>query len=319
MTDPIAPPPVYPYGLGGIPSAPDSRDWPIDLLYAALPGAPVDASAMPSYLVPGKLPPVLNQMSSPECVAYSQSTLKAYEDLKDQGAFNFDENTFFHEIGGNAGGAFVRAGLERMLKYGYPVVGNTSPANLHRIAAYYAVPGTEAALMAAIANFGPVTVLLEWQEEWFHPVAGVLPAGRVYAGNHEIDIIGWDARGAELQNTWGTAYGIGGRVFLSWPQLTAHLIEAWKAVDVIETPPPTATYHVHIAPFAKIWVATLRGSCIASWSTSTWGPASSGAPCAAPETRKGCSSGQATVVYVTAGKFARQRVRVSGGVTVARI
>ena len=305
------------YGLGGLPSPIDPNDWPIDLLYASLTGEPIDASATASFIVPGKLPPVLDQGSTPQCVAFSQSALKAYEDLKDQGPFNFDEGLFFRRIGGNANGAYVRSGLTQMLHVGYPVVG-TDQSGLHRIAAYYAVPLTEADIQKAIVNFGIVSILVYWQEEWFHPVNGVLPAGRHYAGNHEIDIIGWDARGAHLRNSWGTHYGIGGDVWLSWPQLTAHAIEAWKTIDQIVKPPPTAKYRVTIGARAIVQIATLKGSCISGWVRRGWGAKASWAPCRAPEVRRGCSSGQATVVYVTAGVFAGQRIRVTTGVTVTK-
>jgi len=311
----------YPYGLGGIASPPDPNDWPIDALYAMAGLTPLDpATIAASYVVPGKLPPVIDQGTTPECVAYSQSTMKAYEDLKDQGAFNFDEPLFFREIGGNADGAYVRAGLSRMLKYGYPVVGNSSPADLHRIAAYYSVPVSQAAIQSAVQSFGIVTVLLNWQEEWFHPgVNGVLPPGKNYAGGHEIDVIGWDARGAQLQNTWGTAYGEGGRVWLSWPQLVAHEIEGWKTVDQIVKPPVAATYEMVIAANATAQIATLKGACISGWTPRKWGPKTSHAPCRAPQVLKGCSSGQATVVYVTAGVFAGQRLRIASGVTVRKV
>jgi hypothetical protein len=314
MTDPTGPV----YGLGGNTSPPDDRDWDIATLYA-MAGLEELATVPASFRVPGTLPPVLDQGIKPQCVAFSQSSLKAYEDLKDQGPFNFDEGLFFAEIGGNANGAYVRAGLSRMLNYGYPVAGSGQP-QLHRIAGYYAVSHTEAAIKSALVSFGIVTVLLNWQEEWFHPgPRGVLPAGRNYAGGHEIDIIGYDeVEGAELQNTWGTAYGVGGRVFLSWPQLTAKLIEAWKTTDQIVKPPSNVKYHLSIAANADLQIATLKGSCIAKWTKRKWGALASGAPCRAPEVRKGCSSGQATVVYVTAGAFAGQRIRITTGTTVTK-
>jgi Papain family cysteine protease len=310
------------YGLGGVASPPDPNDWQIETLYAMAALDPTEAiseaSAMASYLVPGKLPPVLNQGSLPQCVAYSQSSLKAYEDLKDQGPVTFDEGLFFRRIGGNAAGAAVRSGMSQMLKVGYPPVGAPEKAGLHKIAAYYSVPKSQASIMAAVASFGIVTVLLEWQNEWFHPVNGVLPVGRSYAGNHEIDIIGWDARGAHLRNSWGPQFGLGGDVFLSWAQLVEHEIEGWKTVDQIVAPPPSANYRLEIAANAMIMIATLKGSCISGWTSRRWGAKASSAPCRPPEVRKGCSSGQATVVYVTAGEFAGQRVRIGAGVTTKK-
>lgn len=316
MTDPADP--VNPYGLGALTSPDDPNDWQIDTLYAMAGLDPLDeASVSAWFVVPGKLPPVLNQGSLPQCVAYSQSGMKAYEDLKDQGPFNFDEGLFFRRIGGNANGAYVRTGMAQMLHAGYPVAG-TDQASLHRIAAYYAVAKSQAAIQSAVQTFGIVSVLLNWQEEWFHPVNGVLPAGRRYAGGHDLNVIGWDSRGARLRNSWGTAYGIGGDVYLSWPQLLAHLIEAWKTIDQIVKPPPAANYHASIAAHATVQIASLKGSCISGWTRRTWGSKPSGAPCRAPQVLKGCVSGQATVVYVTAGEFAGKRIRIGSGVSVKK-
>lgn len=325
MTEPVDPavpanPP--PYSLGAIKSPPDVRDWPIDLLYASLPGAPVDASAISSYIIPGKLPPVLDQGTTPECVAYSQSTLKAYEDLKDQGSFNFDENLFFSRIGGTANGAVTRVGLQQILRVGYPLVGNASAASSHKIAAYYSVPVNEDAVKAAVLNFGLVTIVLPWYNSWFRPVNGVLPAPDWHVGDHEIDVIGWDSRGAHLRQSWGTYFGIDGDCWMPWAYF-GRVYEAWKAVDQVMVPPVSTGYRIHLEPHATVMAATLKASgttsCIASWATSTWGPVASGANSNAPEVRRGCISGQATIVYVLDGHYAKSRLRIGNGVSVYKL
>lgn len=313
MTDP-----AYPYGLGAIPDPASPNDWPIDLLYASLPGDPIDASATSSYLIPGHLPPVLDQGTTPECVAYSQGWLKRYEDTKDQGDFNSDEPAFFRAIGGNAAGAVTRTGLARMQKVGYPVVGNAAAADKHRIAGYYAVPVTEAAIKSALVNFGVLTLVTPWYEEWFRPVNGVLPAPHVLAGYHELDPIGWDSRGLELQQSWGVDYAIGGRVFMPWPMVVAHGQAVWKTVDQIITPPPTAAYHLHIAARATVQIADFNGSCITGYRKRAWGSKASSAPCRPAKVEPGCSSGHAPIAYVTAGVFKGQWIRVAAGVTVTK-
>ena len=49
------------------------------------------------------MPPILNQGSSPMCVAYSSSAMKAWQDRRDQERFfDFNEPAFFAAIGGTA-------------------------------------------------------------------------------------------------------------------------------------------------------------------------------------------------------------------------
>jgi hypothetical protein len=97
---------------------------------------------------------VLDQHATPTCVAYSSSAMKAWQDKRDQERFfDFDEPTFFGEIGGTSAGAHVRAAMERMRRFGYPVAGSGDAGN-HRIAAYYAVPRDLATIKAAILADG---------------------------------------------------------------------------------------------------------------------------------------------------------------------
>ena len=103
------------HGLGAIPDDPDERDFPIDALYAARDIVPTPLDALPaSYACPG-MPPVLDQGTSPMCVAYSSSAVKARQDGQDQlRFFDFDEPRFFAEIGGTDAGAQARWAMERM-------------------------------------------------------------------------------------------------------------------------------------------------------------------------------------------------------------
>lgn len=301
-------------GLGAIASPPDEKDWAIDLLFAAA-GLSAYAPQPATYEVPAPLPAVLNQGNTPKCVAFSSSWAKAWQDLRDQGSFNFDESRFFVQIGGGPNGAVVRAAFDRMLNYGYPVT-SLDETDQHRIKAYYRVPVSEAALKAAIHAFGPVILGMTWFDSWFEPVSGVLPAPTSIVGGHAINAIGWDARGLRLRQSWGKNYGLSGDVFLPWKYLK-YVGEAWKSVDRIETPASDARYRVSFAPRALVRKAVLGGNCISSWEDQTWGPHASTAPCEAPVIKKGCRSGQATVVLVTKGEFKSRYVHLGSGVSIA--
>ena len=225
------------YGLGALPDPPDERDYPLSALYAAEGLAPT--AALPaSYCSPG-MPPVLDQHATPMCVAYSSSTVKAWQDRRDQERwFDFDEPAFFAAIGGTENGAYVRAAMERMRSTGYPVVGAGDAAH-HKIAAYYAVPLDAAAIKAAIHDLGPLVLSTPWYRSWFRPIAGVLPQPDTQVDGHAIVAYGWDQRGLRLRNSWGADWGVGGDCWMP-DDLVPHLAGAWKAVDAIEHPIPYA-------------------------------------------------------------------------------
>ena len=303
-------------GLGALDSPPDPRDWSIDQLYAA---AGIDPVAAPpaSWLAPAPYPPYYNQGSSPMCVAYSNAESKVYQDLRDTGLFAPAFSLFFSQIGGTANGAVPRVALNQMLAVGYPPVSGSTSA--HKIAAYYAVPVTQAAIQSAIMSFGPVLVSTPWYQSWFTPTsAGVLtPPDRV-VGGHEILAVGWDARGLHLRNSWGSDWGLGGDCFLPWAFL-GYVKEVWKSVDAVVPPPATKTYTLHIAARAKIRSYTLSPKgCLTGQKDQAWGAKGSSAPCSSPRVKSGCSSGQATVVHVPIGQgtFGGRWVRLSAGVTV---
>ena len=303
------------YGLGAIDSPPDDRDWAIADLYAL---SGIDAALVlpAAYTAPSPYPPVLNQHATPMCVAYSSSTLKAYEDLRDTGPVDLDEPLFFRMIGGTPNGAIVRNALIGMLNVGYPAVGVGKPER-HRIAAYWAVPVTRDAICQAILAFGPVLVSTRWPASWFRPdTNGVLPVPDSTVGGHALVAIGWGARGLHLRNSWGTSWGAAGDAWMPWDYLR-QVKEAWKAVDQVIRPPKPRTYGIRIAAHALVRVASVTPTGrISGWTTQRWGGHASSAPCRRPVVKQGTHSGQATVAYVTAGAFRGHWVAIGHGVSV---
>lgn len=252
---------VLPYGTGLTPSPPDPRDFQL-ADHAELTG--VDLSVvLPGTGLASGMPSVLNQGTTPQCVAFSSSAMKAWQDKRDQGQyFNFDEGYFFRLIGGTVYGAALRNAMDRLVGYGYPVV-SVGQASLHKIHSYYVLDRTAAAIKAAINAYGPVILGLHWYNSWFYPYAsGVVRSPDYYVANHAIVAYGWDdSKGLRLRNSWGVNYGLGGDVFLPYGYLGA-CFEAWKSIDQVEakvTPivKTVATYDPHrraiIAPYALIY------------------------------------------------------------------
>jgi hypothetical protein len=226
---------ILPHGMGAIPSPPDPRDFQLPDL-AELTG--VDLSVvLPGTGLASGMPAVLDQGTTPQCVAFSSSTMKAWQDFRDLSKyFNFDEGYFFRLIGGNQYGAALRNAMDRLLGYGYPVV-TAGQASLHRIHSYYAVDRTAYAIKQAIHAYGPIILGLHWYNSWFYPYSsGVLRSPDYYFANHAITAYGWDdSKGLRLRNSWGSDYGVNGDVFLPYGYLSA-CFEAWKTIDVLTAP-----------------------------------------------------------------------------------
>lgn len=228
------------FGLGAIQSPPDPRDYQVAALYASVGiTRPAAAIALPSRFLASPMPPVLNQRTTPQCVAYSNASEQMAFDIHDQkGWFNFDKPRFFRAIGGTAGGAVLRDALEQRRKVGYDTVGHNDAA-LHKITAYYAVPKTVLAIKQAIFTFGPLVLATPWAQSWFTPAAnGMLPApSGGDAGGHAIEAWGWDNRlGLLLRNSWGAGWGVNGNAYLPFKYATGTVWEYWKAIDAIEKP-----------------------------------------------------------------------------------
>jgi hypothetical protein len=226
-----------PHGFGLIPSPPDDRDYDAADLLAAL-GVELATATPATYLAPN-MPGVLNQGDTPQCVAYSDSTIKGQQDRPELGGYpNLDEGLFFRYIGGTSAGASLRSGMERLRAYGYPESGGVNQSR-HKIAAYYAIPKTVDAIKQAIVALGPIQLGMHWYNAWMRPYSnGVLPNPDWYNSNHAIVGYGWDARGLRLRQSWGSAWGVSGDCWMPWwMAVSGAVFELWKAVDVVPAAP----------------------------------------------------------------------------------
>lgn len=194
----------------------------------------------------GSMPAVLNQGDTPRCVAFSTSTVKAWQDRLEWGRFyNFDEAKFARQIGTTAVGAYMSRALVQLDDYGYPVV-NVGQRSKHRILEYWSVPVNAGDIKRAVAEYGPVLVIGWWYDSWWQTRRdGILRAPTSIAGGHAYVVYGWDNdRGLRIRNSWGTGWGLDGDGFLPYAYVTsAHIFGVYVTVDEITakaTPDPTA-------------------------------------------------------------------------------
>lgn len=224
---------TLPHGLGAIPSPLDDRDFQLDSLYTA----DELAAPLPVTFRVAKLPAVIfDQGSTPMCVSYSAATEQASFDLADTGHnYLWDFPYFFRKIGGTVNGAIIRNALDFRLHRGYPLLpansGNSMAA--HRISAYYAVPRTRDGIKRALIHYGVCLIGTDWYNSWFDPHAdGTLPPPDYIVGGHAISVVGYDARGVTLRNTWGKDWGRNGECVMPWSYFLSIPRECWKALDV---------------------------------------------------------------------------------------
>ena len=220
------------HGLGAIPSPPDDRDYELEAQYTA----EQLVSALPASFRVKNLPAVIyDQGQSPMCVAYSAATEQASFDLVDTGHnYVWDFPYFFRKIGGTVHGAIIRNALDWRLHRGYPLqpAGSGNSMAQHRIAAYYVVPRTRDGIKRALVHYGVCLIGTDWFNSWFSPHAdGTLPPPDYIVGGHAICVVGYDARGVWLRNTWGKDWGVKGECLMPWSYFLQIPREAWKAVD----------------------------------------------------------------------------------------
>jgi hypothetical protein len=222
------------HGLGGLESPDDPRDFAIadHLGFAA-----ALAATFPSAWLEPNTPPISNQGTTPQCVAYSAANDQGHMDRPESGAFpTYDRKKFFAEIGGGPNGAYVRTALSRRLHFGYPLAATPDQAAAHQISAYYRVPLTVDAVKAALLvspRNGGVVVVGPWYHSWFHPLAsGKLPPPDYVVGGHAWWLRGWsDSAGAfRGRNSWGARWGLSGDFLLPYRYL-GRMVEVWRTLD----------------------------------------------------------------------------------------
>lgn len=227
---------TFPFVPGYIESPPDERDYQIDDLYAQAGVEKPAVDALATALNVAYMPLVLNQGLTPMCVAYSASAMKDSQDYDDAAVrrhWNFDEPTFFRQIGGTSQGAVLRNALNRLVAYGYPVVANASPASAHRVTSYWAVPKTKYDVMAALSAFRtPLYCGSTWYHSWCSYGFETFPAADYGVGGHAWIVVGYNAAGVIVQNSWGTGWGHGdGRATMPWSMFLSRVREIWKVQD----------------------------------------------------------------------------------------
>lgn len=121
--------------------------------------------------------------------------------------------------------------------------------------------------LASALQSTPVIIGIPWMNSMMDPQNDgrliVTPSSGV-AGGHEVEIAAYDAATDEywITNSWGTAWGDGGRAYLTTADLTWLLaqqgdvtVPAWAAPAPVPVPPAPASADATLAAAARAWLA----------------------------------------------------------------
>lgn len=250
--------------LGARPSKCDPRDHPVTRYMAVAP------EALPAEYAAGPEVPVYDQDIYGMCVAFTAAEVKEAEETRESGAPVAFSRAFIYgnrlDTDYQGEGMEPREMLERLRSDGacpldlYPIWGDypkcrdgitqaMREAAKPYVIKSYARAATVDELKAAIYHTGPCLLAIPVYSSFYRPTAGVVPpvaAGEKLEGYHAMMVYGWTANGYwRVQNSWGTAWGDGGRCLIPLDYFTLSpdapedkRMEAWTVVDSVLPKPP---------------------------------------------------------------------------------
>lgn len=223
-------------GLGRIKDRPDERDHPLRRYLS-----PVRTPARYSRLA--QLGPVTDQGNTPQCVAYSSSTLKTHHERRQhRRTYLFDQPRLYAECKQRDGipeqdGTYIRTALDLLRHGGAGRQGRVweQDAPRYRIERYARLH-TIAEIEETIRYVGAVIIGMDWSDEWRQPQPPYIldtPRG-FWVGGHAFVIAGYDRRAGlfEMRNSWGTGWADQGCARITYREVERQLnLPEWRAAD----------------------------------------------------------------------------------------
>lgn len=96
-----------------------------------------------------------------------------------------------------------------------------------RIGAYYRVQPDLSDYHAALNEIGVIYASAQIHENWTSPVDGRIKPGGAPSGGHAFAIIGYDAEGFWILNSWGPEWGDGGAAHWAYEDWASTMMDAW--------------------------------------------------------------------------------------------
>lgn len=219
----------------------DPRDHIAEGVFQAMaPGAPRLAGLPPTLDLRPMLPPVRDQGATSTCAAHTAACMKEWQERVDTGFVGHMSPEFVYGFRANApdAGMTGRDTMDILHKKGIcseEMFWETEPADPVRLAAArgyqiaeYAQVLTIAGLKEALCRAGPCYAafpLFHYGAQFFKP-----EGDQPMQGGHAVCVVGYDAAGFILRNSWGTAWADQGYARYSFADFGAHW-EIWTGLD----------------------------------------------------------------------------------------
>ena len=96
-----------------------------------------------------------------------------------------------------------------------------------RVGAYYRLQPDLSDYHAALNEIGVIYASAQIHENWQNPADGRIEPGGASAGGHAFAIVGYDAEGFWILNSWGPAWGERGIAHWTYQDWAATMMDAW--------------------------------------------------------------------------------------------
>ena len=238
---------------GVIPSPHDPRDYNAEAMYVAM---GVSEGEYPKTLdLRDDLPKIRNQGSRGTCAAFTASTIKEWQEHTDSGYEGkmSPEFVYFYRVNKPDAGMYSRDVMKILSERGcctehelpYQRKKDTVPDSIpedlaasamNNCIAEYAAVHTIEGLKTALYQNGPCYIAFpvydERPEFWRRSSPDVQ-----LSGGHAVTIVGYDAEGFIIRNSWGTGFGTDGYVIYPYSDFGMHW-EIWTSIDSRGSPKP---------------------------------------------------------------------------------
>jgi len=236
--------------VNAVADLPDARDW----IYK-----PSLIQLVPTMKAPAKLT-ILNQGSEGACTGFGLAgainllNQKRKKDVSVSPRMLYEMARKFDEWGGeDYSGSSCRGAIKGWVNMGvceesYWPYKSSDTGNLtveaaknarsHTIGAYYRLTPRIADFHAAINETGVIFCSANVHSGWSsqQTKSGKIPFVADHTGGHAFALVGYNAKGFWVQNSWGTKWGKGGVALWSYEDWEKNLIDAWIFSLALSTP-----------------------------------------------------------------------------------
>ncbi len=124
----------------------------------------------------------------------------------------------------------------RMSRKGELTVRRAKEARSHTVGAYYRLQPEISHYHAALNEAGVIVVSALVHSGWDDPVAGRIEKQEKVEGGHAFAVVGYDAEGFWVQNSWTEGWGLGGLGHWRYEDWIENVMDAWVFRLALPTP-----------------------------------------------------------------------------------